>query len=354
STPVIALVNGASESLFYAEQYAVITCATAGATIYYTTDGEAPTDKSASLIGSPVVPITGTVTIKAFAVRENMQDSGIASRTVTLKVTAPEITITPGAGSGSFSVAMTCGTDKSAIYYTTGTVYTSYSSSFGSSLGKTVFAKAIRANWAESDVVSKTISGYLYVPYGSSSTAVNCVYICAVGSDGILTSIGSQPLYKADGKTPVVIKECLLDPTKQYLVVSTYSYEPTYDCYLVTYKINYADGSLSFVSAHDACNPSSSFRMVYDSSGDYLWGSFGSTVVRPYVLVDSGDFVDCSTGTFAMQPTALYARPGYASGTANIYAFIGNNIYPLTISCNFNATTGKTASVTTGTAWNPG
>lgn len=59
-----------------------ITCATTGATIYYTTDGSNPTESSASY--STPISVSSTTTIKAMAVKEELENSSIATATYTI------------------------------------------------------------------------------------------------------------------------------------------------------------------------------------------------------------------------------------------------------------------------------
>ena len=67
--------------LFYPEKRIKISCATKGATIYYTTDGTEPTT-SGNKYTEPIV-ITETTVFKAFAVKTNTTNSEIASATYT-------------------------------------------------------------------------------------------------------------------------------------------------------------------------------------------------------------------------------------------------------------------------------
>ena len=64
-TPVIS-PNGGN---FYGSQRITITCATEGATIYYTTDGSTPTQSSKQY--TEAFSITGDTTVKAIAVKAN-------------------------------------------------------------------------------------------------------------------------------------------------------------------------------------------------------------------------------------------------------------------------------------------
>ncbi|MBO7074653.1 MAG: chitobiase/beta-hexosaminidase C-terminal domain-containing protein [Bacteroidales bacterium] len=73
ATPAI-IPNGGN---FWDSQEVSITCATDGATIYYTTDGTDPTSES-SVYSAPFT-ITANTTVKAFAVKTDMTDSEIAT-----------------------------------------------------------------------------------------------------------------------------------------------------------------------------------------------------------------------------------------------------------------------------------
>ena len=75
-------------------QSVTISCATDGATIYYTTDGTDPTSSSA--VYSTAIAVSETTTIKAIAVKAEMTDSSVSeatytitAATYTLSVTAP-------------------------------------------------------------------------------------------------------------------------------------------------------------------------------------------------------------------------------------------------------------------------
>ena len=71
--------NGASS--FSGTQSVTITCATVGATIHYTTDGTTPT--TSSPVYSTALTLTSTTTVKAIAVKTDMNDSAIATATFT-------------------------------------------------------------------------------------------------------------------------------------------------------------------------------------------------------------------------------------------------------------------------------
>ncbi len=78
ATPVIDIDAGT----YYGAQLVTISCATAGATIRYTTDGSEPTASSA--VYSDFVPVTRSMTLKAKAISSGKTDSEIASRALTI------------------------------------------------------------------------------------------------------------------------------------------------------------------------------------------------------------------------------------------------------------------------------
>lgn len=92
--------------------------ATAGATIYYTTDGSAPT--RSSLVYSAPIAVTGDFTLKAFAVKDGSKDSGVAEAVFTVPVCdAPEFTPDGSTKIDSGDdVTMTC-MAGGTIHYTT-------------------------------------------------------------------------------------------------------------------------------------------------------------------------------------------------------------------------------------------
>lgn len=85
---------------YYAAQSVTIACETEGATIYYTTDGTDPTTESS--VYSEAIAVNTTTTIKAFAVKEGINDSDIATAEYTIILT-PSITVTPATANPSAS-----------------------------------------------------------------------------------------------------------------------------------------------------------------------------------------------------------------------------------------------------------
>lgn len=78
--PTFSLAGGT----YYSAQSVELSCATSGATIYYTTDGSTPTTSSS--VYSTAIPVSATTTIKAFAVATGMTDSDVATATYTIEL----------------------------------------------------------------------------------------------------------------------------------------------------------------------------------------------------------------------------------------------------------------------------
>ena len=151
SAPVIT-INGDKAS---------ITCSTADADIYYTTDGSAPTESSN--LYKEAITLTPGTTVKAFAVRAGYEDSSVVSQTYTVTLTAPSIAID---NSGNVTITSAEGAD---IYYTTDgadptAASTKYAAAFTVTSGATVKAIAVKAGYENSSVASQTYKATLTAP----------------------------------------------------------------------------------------------------------------------------------------------------------------------------------------------
>ena len=95
ATPTFNLAEGS----YSGAQSVEISCATEDATIYYTLDGTEPSTSS-TLYGGAIA-ITETATLKAIAVKENMNNSAVAIASYTI---VPIYTVTLDAGNGSLNI----------------------------------------------------------------------------------------------------------------------------------------------------------------------------------------------------------------------------------------------------------
>ena len=142
-----------------------ITCATGGATIYYSINGSDPTTASTKYTGAFSVPSSATV--KAKAIKGGMTDSATASATYSIIIPVQQRVampvITPGSLSttGPVTVSITCAAPNPIICYTTnGTEPTSssprYYAPFTQPVSGTIKAKAFKSGMTDSLTASAT------------------------------------------------------------------------------------------------------------------------------------------------------------------------------------------------------
>ena len=180
SAPVIT-INGDKAS---------ITCSTADADIYYTTDGSAPTESSN--LYKEAITLTPGTTVKAFAVRAGYEDSSVVSKTYTVTLTAPSIAID---NSGNVTITSAEGAD---IYYTTDgadptAASTKYAAAFTVTSGTTVKAIAVKAGYENSSVASQTYKATLAAPSIAIDNSGNVTITSAEGADIYYTTDGTDP-----------------------------------------------------------------------------------------------------------------------------------------------------------------
>ena len=187
-----------------------ITCATEGAKIYYTTDGNEPTASSTEYTAA--ISVTTAVTLKAIAVKSGMNNSEVASASYTIKeavketVAAPEFSVASGAVNSGTEVTITCATEGAKIYYTTdGTEPTASSTEYTTAIGVTeavtVKAIAVKSGMNESAVasVSYTIKGTVASPEfsvasGEVDSGTSVIITCSTeGAKIYYTTDGSEP-----------------------------------------------------------------------------------------------------------------------------------------------------------------
>ena len=173
AAPVFTPVAGS----YATSQQVTLTDATAGATIYYTTNGAIPTATSTKYNGA--IPVSATETIQAVAVVSGYAPSSVASAAYTIMTPAAAPTFSPASGIYSSAQAVTIAdtTPGAIIYYTTnGSIPTASS---------TKYTGAIPVNAAETLEAIAIASGY------TQSAATSAVYIINAAASGCPTGSGS-------------------------------------------------------------------------------------------------------------------------------------------------------------------
>lgn len=129
---------------FTGTQAVTLTTQTAGATIYYTTDGTSPTTKSTRYTAA--ITIDRSMTLQAVAFKSGMANSDIASFSYTVYAEKPLTNLAPGKYITDQKVTLTSKTPGADIYYTTdGKKPTTASLRYTGpiTIGKTTLLKAI-------------------------------------------------------------------------------------------------------------------------------------------------------------------------------------------------------------------
>ena len=187
-------------------QSVTISDATAGVTIYYTTNGTTPTTASSTY--SSAINVAATETLEAIATKANYSNSAVGSAAYTINGPAATPGFSPAAGtySSTQTVTITDATAGSTIYYTTNgstptTASSTYSSGITVSATETLEAIAAKAGYSNSAVASAayTITGTVATPAFSpaAGTYASAQTVTITDATG-----GSTIYYTTNGSTP--------------------------------------------------------------------------------------------------------------------------------------------------------
>ena len=227
ATPVFDPLGG----YYFGAQVISISCATAGATIRYTTNNTEPVPTSA--IYENPINIANTTTLRAKAFKDNMATSTTATAyyQITDQVATPVLSLAEGIYFEPQELTITCATDGAAIRYTTdGTDPVNTSTQYGFPLqisGYTDFrAKAFKTGWVDSqiaqaiyqfDTVNQIVAwgsdtyNQTNVPFGTDFIQVDAgmYHIIALRTDGSLAAWGRNNN-----------QQCNFPPGNDYVAVS--------------------------------------------------------------------------------------------------------------------------------------
>ena len=155
--PALTPVFSKPSSKYPAAISVAITDKTAGAVIFYTTNGKTPTAKSTKY--TKPVPISSNTTLNAIAIAPGGSPSPVASADYIISTAAPVISPKGGAIASGSTVTITDTTPKAVIYYTTNgsapsTTSKKYTAPITVTAKETIKAVAIASNYGISGVTT--------------------------------------------------------------------------------------------------------------------------------------------------------------------------------------------------------
>jgi hypothetical protein len=184
-----------------------ISCATTGASVYYTTDGSEPT-ASSTQYNTPVT-LTKSATLKAKALKSGLPDSGVMTvkYAIVNKVATPDFSQVSGAYYASVQVKITCATTGATIRYTTdGSEPTSASPAYTAALtltsAATLSAKAFLGGTPDSKVATAKFSIIAQVAPLTISPASGTIGYDSVKVTLTCSTTGATIRYTTDGTEP--------------------------------------------------------------------------------------------------------------------------------------------------------
>jgi len=192
ATPAISVASGTYTGI----QTVAITDSTAGAVIYFTTDGSTPTTSS-TVYSGPII-VSSTETIEAIAQASNHSSSAVASAVYIINLPAaatPTFSVTPGTYASGQTVTVSDATNGAVIYYTTNGATptgssTLYSGPITISSTETIKAIATASGYSFSAVATvaytiMTTPSVTVTPAASSITTAQTLTVTVMVSGGI-------------------------------------------------------------------------------------------------------------------------------------------------------------------------
>jgi hypothetical protein len=174
----------------------------AGVEIYYTLDGSAP-DRTKTKYAAPL-SITAATTIRAMAVKEGLEDSGVITVAYTVTAAAPEASPSAGAVIFGAAVSLSTTTPGAEIYYTMdGRVpdrtRTKYTAPISITAAADIRAVAVKEGLTDSGIITAAYTVTAAPPAASPPTGA---VIAGTTVSLSTATIGAEIYYTLDGSAP--------------------------------------------------------------------------------------------------------------------------------------------------------
>ncbi len=356
ATPVISPAGGTFTSI----QTATISDATPGATIYYTTDGSAPTTSSAVYGGA--ITVSKSETISAVALAPGSSLSAVESAAFTLNLTAATPAISPAGGTFTSiqTVSISDTTPGAAIYYTLdGSAPTAssplYSAPISVTKSETINAIAVATGYANSAIASAAFTINLppaalpvFSPAAGTYTTIQNVTL----SDSIA---GAAIYYTTDGSTPTTASTPYTAPinvaaTETIKAIATAANYSTSAVASAAYTINFPPAAVPVISpAGGTFSAAQSITITDSTPGATIYyttnGSAPTTASTPYTApfsISASETVEAIAAASGYTPSAV---------ATSVYTFVQPAAATPVISPNGGTfTSAQTVTITDTTA----
>lgn len=355
ATPTFSVAEGTYQTT----RKVIINCATAGAAIHYTLNGDTPTaDTPTTCSSGAVITIPATTTLRAIAVKTNMTPSNEKSAVYTITGTVATPTfycisknlnnLMAAAAVSTYAsglrVYISCTTEGAVIHYTTdGTIPTEASPTVASGDSvliestATLKAKAYKATWTPSAVASQTYS-ILQVATPEISIA-----------DGLATIIcatpGAQIRYTTNGNDPSLTDPLIASGSK----ISMGSFDVSTTLKVKAWKTGMVPSQVASVNLQYI------LTLTNDGNGttavDSLTVNYGEDTAISATPKPDYHFVKWLK--VGGSGRVLFANPNLASttvkvtgGDATIQATFAHDSYSLTVTNDGNGSTSPSGVIT--------
>ncbi len=220
ATPAFSPLPGA----YSASPSVVVSCATSGATIYYTTNGVDPTQSDSTVASGGTVAVGQSLTLKAKAWKTGVGPSNVAAGAYTLTVPTPNASSVTGTYNQDLAVTLTSATGATIRYTVDGSdptdTSTLYTGAVPITASITLKARGTLSGWTPSGIGSFTytmkVATPVLSPAGGSYSAVQVVTVTDATSSAPVryTTSGLDPAPSdpsvASGSTVTVDKSVTL------------------------------------------------------------------------------------------------------------------------------------------------
>ncbi len=310
---------------YTAVQSVSLSTTTAGASIYYTTDGSTPTNTSN--LYSPTMPIavSSTTTIKAIAAEPpGYLNSSVATATYTINLpvaATPTFSPAPGTYTSAQMVSLSDATTGASIYYTTdGSTPTASSTLFSPatpiavSSTTTVKAIAIEAGYTNSAVASGTYT--INLPVAATPT-----FSLAPGTYGSAETVnlsdataGASIYYTIDGSTPTTASNL-------YSPAAPIAFSSTTTIKAIAAATGYTNSAVASAT-YTLLGPSVSVVLSTNDETQLM-------AAQPAINFNLGQTADGGTNTVVVDPTQTYQSiEGFGAAFTDSAAYLLMQVEP--------------------------